>query len=181
MKRRWLVPTLVAVVVFGPFVLATLLYYGPWTLDWLPQLAGQRQLLDPPVPLPASWRDHPPDERADRWSVIYAKMTACDDVCLQQLMRLRQVQGALGRDASRVRRVCLCGGPPPATSDAGLERLRLQAEPDFAAAVELDRWPQGRVYVADPRGEVIASYPPDVAQRELLRDIKRLLAASGTN
>ncbi len=36
----------------------------------------------------------------------------------------------------------------------------------------------GRVYVADPRGFVILSYPPDVEQKELLRDLKRLLAGS---
>jgi hypothetical protein len=35
---------------------------------------------------------------------------------------------------------------------------------------------EGRVYVADPRGEVILSYPPDVDQKELLRDLERLLA-----
>jgi hypothetical protein len=36
------------------------------------------------------------------------------------------------------------------------------------------------VLVADPRGEVILSYPPDVEQKELLRDLERLLAGSGS-
>jgi len=36
----------------------------------------------------------------------------------------------------------------------------------------------GRVYLADPRGNLVASYPPDVEQKELLRDLKRLLAGS---
>jgi hypothetical protein len=32
--------------------------------------------------------------------------------------------------------------------------------------------------VADPRGELIVSYPPDVEQKGLLRDLKRLLSGS---
>ena len=36
----------------------------------------------------------------------------------------------------------------------------------------------GRVFVADPRREVILSYPPDVEQKELLRDLERLLSGS---
>ena len=37
----------------------------------------------------------------------------------------------------------------------------------------------GRLYVADPQGNVILSYPPEDEQRELLRDLKRLMSASG--
>jgi hypothetical protein len=39
----------------------------------------------------------------------------------------------------------------------------------------------GRVLIADGRGQLVLSYPPEVAQRELLRDLKRLLAGTGTN
>jgi len=34
------------------------------------------------------------------------------------------------------------------------------------------------VLVANPRGLVIVSYPPDVEQKELLRDLKRLLTGA---
>jgi len=33
-KHKWLVPWLVALAVFGPFALATLIYYSPWGRDW---------------------------------------------------------------------------------------------------------------------------------------------------
>ena len=46
------------------------------------------------------------------------------------------------------------------------------------AALGAERIGDGRVYVADPRGNVVLSYPPDVEQKELLRDLKRLLAGS---
>jgi len=37
---------------------------------------------------------------------------------------------------------------------------------------------EGRIYIADPQGSVILGYPADVEQKELLRDLKRLLAGS---
>ena len=40
-------------------------------------------------------------------------------------------------------------------------------------------WHVGRLpQLDDPRGEVILSYPPDVEQKELLRDLERLLTGS---
>jgi len=41
-----------------------------------------------------------------------------------------------------------------------------------------ERLNDGRVFVANPRGVVIVSYPPDVEQKELLRDLKRLLTGA---
>ena len=48
-------------------------------------------------------------------------------------------------------------------------------------ALGAQRLEVGRVYVADPRGYLIVSYPAEVEQKELLRDLKRLLSASGSN
>jgi hypothetical protein len=47
-----------------------------------------------------------------------------------------------------------------------------------AEALGAERMEGGRVFVASPRGDVILSYPPDVEQKELLRDLKRLLTGS---
>ena len=47
-----------------------------------------------------------------------------------------------------------------------------------AAAFGAERLSSGRVLVANPRGLVIVSYPPDVEQKELLRDLKRLLTGA---
>jgi hypothetical protein len=49
-----------------------------------------------------------------------------------------------------------------------------------AAALGAEKIGDGRVYVADPRGSVILSYPADVEQKELLRDLKRLLSGPAT-
>jgi hypothetical protein len=192
-RHKSLVPWLVALVIFGPFAAATLLYYAAPDLKWLPQLPGSRELIEPPVATPAGWLQAPPgaDSGPYRWSLIYARMAACEQQCVRDLDRLRQVHGALGRDTGRVQRVFLHGGEPPAIreqsgardGDPALVTLRLDDAPGDAVlrARGEDELRLGRVYIADPPGNLIASYPADVDQKELLRDLKRLLSVSGTN
>lgn len=169
----------VALVCFGPFLVATVLYYGPWGVDWLPKLPGSRVLLATPAPLPAEWfgAAEPPY----RWSLIYARMTVCEQQCAHSVERLQQVQVALNRDQDRVQRMLLYVGAQPPIADPQLITRRLDdaAGQGVAAALGPQVMTTGRVYVADPQGSVILSYPADVEQKELLRDLKRLLSASG--
>jgi len=179
-RHKTFTPWFVAAICFGPFAVALLLYYGPWGVDWLPQLPGSRELLQRPVPLPEAWQTRRGD--AHVWQLIYARMSACEQQCAQHLGRLLQVQLALGRDQDRVQRVVWHVGNLPELGDAELAKHPLDdaVGRDVAAALGAERMHDGRVYVADPRGEVVLSYPPDVEQKELLRDLKRLLAGSAS-
>lgn len=179
MKQRSLAPWLVALACFGPFAAALLIYYSPWGLEWLPVLPGRRELLRQPVPLPAAWRSR---EGEAPWQLIYARMDPCAQLCAQHLRRLLQVQIALGRDQDRVARVVWHVGERPVLEDAAVTARGLDAGagPAMVEALGAERIADGRVLVADPRGEVILSYPPDVEQKELLRDLERLLAGSGS-
>ena len=186
MKPGALVPWLVALAVFGPFAAALLLYYVPADFGWLPRLPGSRELIEPPLEAPAAWLDGGSDgsQARYRWFLIYAKMAACDRPCFQALERLRQVHAALADDAGRVRRVYWHAGAQASVhDDPGLLMRRVDDAPGESAvrALGAARLDQGRVYVADPRGLVVVSYPADVEQKELLRDLKRLLSASGSN
>lgn len=186
MKRAALVPWLVALAVFGPFVAALLLYYLPADLDWLPQLPGSRELLEPPLVAPPDWLEPAPGAGARRypWFLIYAKISRCDRPCAATLERLRQVQAALAGDAERVQRVFWYAGAAPdvpADRDLELRTMDGSAGESTVRALGPDRLDAGRIYVADTRGYLIVSYPADVEQKELLRDLKRLLSASGSN
>jgi hypothetical protein len=178
-KHKSLAPWFVALACLGPFAAALLIYYGPWGVEWLPVVSGSRELLRPPVPLPAAWRSR---EGEAPWQLIYATMRPCEQRCAQHLGRLLQVQLALGRDQDRVGRVVWHVGEPPALEDAALTKLALDdaAGGAIVEALGAERIADGRVFVADPRSDVILSYPPDVEQKELLRDLKRLLAGSGS-
>jgi hypothetical protein len=156
---------------------ALFIFYGPFGLTWLPQLPGSRELIEPPAPLPAAWRN---SDAAASWQLIYARMTPCEQQCAQHLGRLLQVQLALGRDQGRVQRVVWHIGELPDLQDPQLAEHELDDEAggDIVTALGAEHMADGRVFVADPRGEVILSYPPDVEQKELLRDLERLLSGS---
>ncbi|HLF12628.1 MAG TPA: hypothetical protein VJA26_15605 [Gammaproteobacteria bacterium] len=178
---------LIALVCLGPVVLALLTYYGAWELGWIPRLPGSRELIEPQVALPATPLEGPDGPMPGgwaryRWSLIYARITACEERCAQHLGRLHQVQLALGRDLDRVQRVYLYAGDAAAIAadaqllmgrlddDRGAPLLRLLGE---------DRIQDGRIYICDPLGNLVLSYPADVEQKELLRDLQRLLDVSG--
>ena len=177
-RHQSLVPWFVALACIGPFAAALLLYHAPWGVAWLPQLPGTRELLDRPLPLPQAWRTGSGD--AHPWQLIYARMSPCEQQCAQHLGRLLQVQVALGRDREHVQRVVWHVGNPPQRGDLSLEARSLDdaAGREVAAALGAAGMVNGRVYVADPQGSVILAYPADVEQKELLRDLKRLLAGS---
>ena len=177
-KHRSLTPWLVALACLGPFALALALFYGPWGVAWLPQLPGSREPLAPPVALPLAWQE--PSGEAPAWQLIYAKITPCEQSCLRHLGRLLQVQLALGRDRERVHRVFWHVGDAPPLEDPNLTMRNLDdgVGRELVAALGDERLREGHVYVADPYGSVILGYPPDVEQKELLRDLKRLLAGS---
>ncbi len=60
-KRAALVPWLVALAVFGPFVAALLLYYVPADLEWLPRCRARGELLEPPLAAPPGWLELAPE------------------------------------------------------------------------------------------------------------------------
>ena len=179
MKQNSFTPWLVAIVCFGPFAAALFLYYAPFGQSWLPQLPGSRDLLRDPVALPQAWRGEAA-EAGQPWQLIYARMSACEQQCAQHLARLLQVQLALGRDQDRVQRAFWHVGDPPDFDDSELVAHALDDDVGrgVAEALGAERLQNGRVFVADPRGLVIVSYQPDVEQKELLRDLKRLLSGS---
>jgi hypothetical protein len=107
-------------------------------------------------------------------------MSSCEQQCAQHLGRLRQVQLALGRDQARVQRALWHVGDLPALDDPELKTRALDdaVGRGVVEALGAASMRDGRVLVADPRGRVILSYPPDVEQKELLRDLERLLTGS---
>lgn len=182
MTQRRLTLWLVALVCFGPFLVALVAYYGPWGHAWLPQLAGSRELLDAGTTVAALVEEDTAQPR--RWALIYARAGTCAADCAADLDRIRQVHWALGPEHDRVRRVFLHGAgalPPDGQGELAVAPLALEAlaaDPALGRAFAVERVAAGRVYIADPRGNLVTSYAPDVDQKELLRDLERLLDAS---
>jgi cytochrome oxidase Cu insertion factor (SCO1/SenC/PrrC family) len=186
-RNRW--PLIaVAVLFLGPFVAAVVLFVAREHFSGFPRLPNpDRELIaNPPVvPLVPLYR---PDGSAtdpawsrSRWSLIYARMTGCEVRCAEALTRLHQVYLALGADRNRVQQVFLA--PENETEAAAATDFLTGAldSPDGAGLILIlgaERLEDGRIFVVDPRGYVILSYPADADQKRLLDDLERLLRAS---
>jgi cytochrome oxidase Cu insertion factor (SCO1/SenC/PrrC family) len=185
--RVVVVPALIAIICLGPFAVAVLAYLGAFDPGELRQIENvERELLVEPIPLPAAALRSPDGRRTpagwarSRWSLIYGRSTPCAGECGADLARLTEVYLALGRDRSRVNRVFLSPFAAPVTGDPDLVVGVLDPgqDTDLIAALGHERLSLGRIFVVDPRGNLVASYPPDADQRRLLRDLRRLLAVS---
>lgn len=181
-------PLLIGLLFLGPFALALFLYYGPFQTGRLPKFQNsEREFIRPPPRLPAVGLTTSSGAVSDanwargRWSLIYARSSACGDECLRQVNRLSQVYFALGRDHDRARRVFLFGGAElPFHGGADMLVARLSDAPGRKVTKMLGagKIQQGRIFVADPHGNLILSYPPNADRSQLLKDLKRLLKLS---
>jgi hypothetical protein len=164
---------LVASLFIVPLAAAMLLYYSN---GWRPAVNAQGTLIDPPLPLPtAVFRD--------RWSIVYPA-TACDGRTEAVLDELRRVRLALDEDAPRVRRVLLhdgaCAGFAYASRDPDLLVLAAagpQGRDLFATFPPAVDGAAG-IYIVDPHGNLMMSYPASGSARGLLKDLERLLKLS---
>jgi hypothetical protein len=187
-------PLLILFALFTlPLALAFVLYYG---MGWRPGGGTQHgDLLDPARPLPdvslMRADGHPTGSGflRTRWSLVYVGRGSCDPACRQALLDTRQIRLALDRQATRVQRVLLYLGEYG--DAAGIRRDHpdlLAARVDSAPGAELLRpFPEldgvpvasaGRIYVVDPLGNLVVSYPPAADRRGLLKDMERLLKLS---
>ncbi len=185
-SRRHLL--LVASIFFVPLAVAVVLYFSA---SWRPPVGVQHGLLiDPPRPLPEIALSLPDgatsaaDVLRGRWFLLHPVAGACDQRCLGALADLRQLRLALDKDAPRVQRVllhdgrCCDAGAPAAEADL----LILGAVGPTGAAFRA-LFPQASdgsagIYIVDPHGNLMMSYPATGAARGLLKDLERLLRLS---
>lgn len=174
-----------------PLALSFFLYYGT---SWRPAgRAAQGELVEPPRPLPAVALPTDADGSTggdflrDNWHLIYVGPGDCGTGCRASLVKSRQVRLALDKDANRVGRAFLYTGDLAARGYLAAEHPDLaSARVDGAAgAALLAAFPQdpapltaGRLYVIDPLGNLMLSYPPEAPPGALLEDLKRLLRLS---
>lgn len=186
--RRRLQLIAVALVFFGPLLFAFWMFYlGPAL-----QPAGRvahGDLISPARPLPAVALPTPgdghtgPDFLRRRWSIVYVAGTGCDAACQATIADARAVHLALLADSTRVRRVFLCARDCVANTDPGLEHAWLDGPdaerllavfPSYGAPVR----EAGRLYLVDPLGNLLMSYPPGTAKKGMLKDLEKLLRLS---
>jgi len=130
-------------------------------------------------------------ELKGKWTLLYFGSAQCLKPCTDSLYKMRQITAAQGQEALRVRQVFVVTNP------AALDLLRytlvdypgtsvLRGAPDVVRDLASQfTVPAGgaldgldRIYVVDPLGNFMMSYPADADPRGMLKDLRLLLRAS---
>jgi hypothetical protein len=178
---------LVASLFVVPLATAVLLYFSS---GWRPVVNAQGTLIDPPRPLMlegvvmADGQPAPNSTLAGHWSVIHPVEGDCRERTRALLEELSRVRQALDKDAERVRRLLVHDGRCDAHELAtdGSDLLVLAAPGSRGAAFRAQFPPAvdggHGIYIVDPHGNLMMSYPASGSARGLLKDLERLLRLS---
>ncbi len=164
----------------GPLIASVVLYHNP---QWRGEVGGHSHgsLILPPAPLGRDLfrlPDQPP-----RWTLLYhARASSCGLDCEAALFMMRQVHQSLGSRRSRVQiQVLLDRAELRAPYADVLARFRadqVRVSPQNPGIAALDDQPGDTLFIVDPLGNLLMHYDGHSTSRGVLRDLKRLLAAS---
>ncbi len=174
---------LIALVFFGPLILAAWMYFFGSGLK--PEgRTNHGALLEPIVSVAELLPDSALNAENDGyWLLVYENSGACDEACEFALYTLRQSRLMLGRDMERLRRVFLHGESAPdkvliAEQHAGLITL----EDSSLSALLQNKKPgelaAGGYFLIDPLGNLVMYFQPDIDPSDMVEDIERLLEHS---
>ena len=123
-----------------------------------------------------------------KWIIATANSSLCEQDCINNLYSLRQIRKAVANERSRVERLLVI------TDTVNLEQLKqnmgeyegmkIVAAPndDVINFAELAKNPnpqfEGGIYIIDPMGNLMMSYPPKFDPKLILEDLHRLLDVS---
>ncbi len=174
---------LIALVFFGPLVVAVWMYYGG-------EFAAPRGrsnhgvLLEPIISLPEAIPDSPLHAyTAGSWVLLYENPSACADGCRRALYTARQSRMMLGREMERLKRVFLHGESAPDKVFLAAEHQGLITIEDASLTGLLDNkrpadFPPGGYYLIDPLGNLVMYFQPDIDPADMVDDVKHLLRLS---
>lgn len=177
---------LALVAVFAiPLAIASLVYFNPD--DYTSGTTNRGELIEP---VRVIGELSLLDKHAGRfeqnpfshyWTMLFWNDADCDLYCEANLFKIRQAEQVLGRHAARVKTVYL-SAPETVISDNTYKLVRSHPALRMLHLAEMDKafesLPAGRIYLVDPLGNLMMSYPPDVSTRDIVKDVKLLLKAS---
>ena len=151
-----------------------------WWLDLAPGTAGNYGTLLPPrqVALPAV------AALKGKWILVQFDGGACNAACERKLYFMRQVRRAQGKEMQRVARLWMltdAAQPLPALLKAidgtvVVPSVGVNASTgDFPAEGSVT----DHIYLVDPLGNLMMRFPRDPDPSRVIKDIQRLLRASG--
>jgi cytochrome oxidase Cu insertion factor (SCO1/SenC/PrrC family) len=142
------------------------------------------QALEFPVLHDAKGKEFTAQQWLKIWSIVMIDSTGCAKPCQVQAHLLKQIHISLNKDQHRLQRVLLL---PTALEGEALAALQKQY-PDLiilgGANVETAKFTENfnltgaSVYLVDPLGNLMMSYPEKIDPKGIFSDLKRLLKNS---
>ncbi len=186
--------TLMIIVIVVAFVSPVALsYYLIGNPDIVEQrgLSNKGSLVSPPRPIndmqlldPVADTNYP---LHGKWNLVYVT-DVCDKACFDNLYRMRQIHIAMDKHSLRVQRVLLMTSAqhqslmPDLNEYAGQRVIVSDNKQQLLNTFQLHEGDQpvkaNRLYIVDPIGNLMMSYPPDINPRGIMTDLKKLLKAS---
>lgn len=192
-KKNSLIMGVITLAFVSPLLVAW------WSLNFTDVIASggksnHGDLIIPPRPL-ADLPLHDPVAAKDyqlhgKWNLLYLGDRCAGETCLDSLYRMRQIHAAMDKHSLRVQRVLLLREQDAAalksilTPYAGQRIIKAgaAARARLIPVFKLDAGDQPlltrRLYIIDPRGNLMMSYPPAADPRGIIKDLKKLLKAS---
>lgn len=166
---------LLAGVFFGPFIIATVLYFGGYERN---AQVNYGRFVSPEIALPAQL--HFNTELRSRWTLFVLSEGVCDGQCNEALTTITQVRLATGREIDRIARALVVrkGAATAAADDDALYRFDANAELGKSVITALAALPTDKIYIMDPVGNLVLSYPLNADRKRLHGDLKKLLKLS---
>lgn len=174
-RGRWQL-VLILLMVIGPMILATGMYklqfWVPEGRSYHGELIGNGQ----------SRAELGVQADEDRWQMLVTAPQDCSVDCQQLVYLARQIQVALGRDASRASHALAVSQPLSADYEAKLklEYPQLQRYPLDLSTYTKNVQGKGsaQLWIIDPHGNLVLRFDPSVKGKDLLNDLRHLLKLS---
>ena len=176
---------LIAVFIL-PFTMAVLLHF----IDLKPSGKSYGNLIQPPKSLQipmlmdVQGKAFKPEQWSKIWNIVTVDSTGCAVQCAERVHMLKQVHTSMNKEIDRVQRVLLV----PTGMKSEVSSLLQKKYPDliilagtdqesvkFAAEFDVNK---GNVFLVDPLGNLMMSYPDKFDPKGLYSDLKRLLKNS---
>jgi cytochrome oxidase Cu insertion factor (SCO1/SenC/PrrC family) len=189
MRQLW-----VLIAVFAlPLIAGWLFHFNP---QWLPHgRSNHGTLIDPPRAMQSftlqtlekdsfDWKS-----LQDQWTLVVLAEGQCDNLCIEQLVKVRQIRRALGADRQRVERLLILlpdaqGNLEPPSLD-GLEgtRIAISTAADMPAIqrafTAVQTTTENSLFVIDPRVDLMMVHDMShITSKQILQDLEKLLKAS---
>jgi hypothetical protein len=176
--------TLLLIVAMFVLPILVAFYLNSQWSDWAPETTRNHgQLVQPVLPLPETRfeiikGDLGDLRRSGKWILLHVAQH-CDEVCQKVLTQVRQVHLAAGFHSGQIVEALVISEQPDQRHRAWLQTedplLNVLKDDGALAAVLGERLEPAALYVIDPLGNVMLSYPSGFDPIGLKKDLGRLL------